>query len=118
MAVTSTRTIQIEFSGDNVANLIKSATNNALSPGIIEFLDLAIGPNTISAPPLADAVPVALTIVPPSGNTILITLKGDAADQGIPLSLLDPTSIALDSTFVSLVLDVDDDAGGFMLIWN
>jgi hypothetical protein len=31
----------------------------------------------------------------PAANTILVTLKGVNGDTGIPLSLLDPTSIGL-----------------------
>lgn len=118
MAVASTRTIQIAFSGDVTANLIKSAIENPVSPGIITFMDLASGPNTVTAPPIADAIPTALTIVPPTVNTVLITLKGVSGDTGIPLNLVDPTTIALNTTFVSLVLDAADDAGGFQLIWN
>lgn len=118
MAVASTRTIQISFSGDVTANLIKSAIENPVSPGVITFMDLSSGPNTVIAPSIADVIPTALTIIPPSANTILVILKGVSGDTGIPLNLIDPTTIAIDESFVSLVLDAADDAGGFQLIWN
>jgi hypothetical protein len=115
MAVTAQRSITIQFSGDFDAANNFAAANNAASPSQVEVVDLASGANTISPP---DVVPTGLTIIPPSGNTHLITLKGVAGDTGIPLHLTDPTSIALDSTFTSLVLNAADVIADVRLVWS
>lgn len=49
----------------------------------------------------AIAVPINATaclIIPPSTNAIALTLKGATGDTGIPISMTQPTLIALDTT--------------------
>jgi len=95
MSVTSKRVVSISFTGDvNAPNLDYPAADNASSPGIITETVLALGANTITVPTGFKG----FTIIPPSGNTTLITLKGVTGDTGVPLHLTDPTSIGLDST--------------------
>lgn len=118
MSVTSSRTLQIQFSGDVTEELIQSALDNTVSPGINTIQSLLLGANTLVAPVVSGLVVTALTIIPPSGNTSLITLKGVAGDTGIPLHLTDPTSIALDETFVSLVLNAAAAIVGVRLVWS
>lgn len=117
MAVTSQRVSTITFGGDVIASDSRAAANNANSPAEMDVTNLAAGANTINAPG-GGTVATALTIIPPSGNTLLITLKGVAGDTGIPLHKTDPTIVALDSSFVSLVLNAAAIINGVRLLWS
>jgi hypothetical protein len=101
MAVTSTRRVIVNFSGDINTQLDKPAANNSSSPGEQELVTLAAGNNTITPPTGA----VACTIIPPSGNTSVITLKGVNGDTGVALHLTDPTSIGINSAASTFVLN-------------
>ena len=118
MAITSSRNVQVEFSGDETFNLIQSAADNTVSPGMVSIQTLTTGANTITAPVVSGIVVTALTIVPPSGNTNLITLKGLTGDTGIPIHKTDPTTIGLNTTFTSLVLNAASTIVGVRLIWS
>ena len=118
MSVTSFRAVSVEFSGDVDEWVTQSALENDSSPGMSVIQSLALGANTITAPVVSGIVVTGLTIIPPTANTHLITLKGVAGDTGIPLHLTDPTSIALDTTFVSLVLNAAAAIVGVRLIWS
>lgn len=118
MSVISSRNIQIQFSGDADTKIIRSALDNIVSPGDFDIVSLVLGNNTITPPSVSGVVTTALTIIPPAGNISLMILKGNAADVGIPLHLTDPTSIALDTTFVSLVLNAAAAIIGVRLIWS
>lgn len=102
MAVTATRKITITLSGDFVGTEQYSAASNAVSPGVRQLIVLASGANTIT-PPLG-ATPKAVTIIPPSGNVISITLKGVTGDTGVLLHLTDPSSFGLGSATNTFVL--------------
>lgn len=91
MAITSKRSVSIQFSEDLLFNQTFEAVDNAASPGEIENVVLATGPNTITPPTGTTAV----TILPPIANTIGITLKGVTGDTGVPLGLVDPSTISL-----------------------
>lgn len=92
MAVTSNRIARISFSGDvNAPDLTYAAAQNTASPGMVETKALANGFNSIAVPTGSKSV----TIIPPSGNTTTLTLKGVTGDTGIGLHLTDPTSIGL-----------------------
>jgi len=112
MSVTSSRTIQIQFSGDLTENLIQSASDNALSPGKSDIISLVVGANVITAPVISGLVVTGLTIIPPAGNVNLMTLSG------IPIHKTDPVSLSLDSTFVSLTITVTTAITGVRLIWT
>ena len=118
MSITSSRTVQVQFSGDITTEIIQSALDNSASFGITELVALAMGANTVAAPVVSGLVITGLLIRPPSGNTALITLKGVAGDTGFPLHLTDPVSLALDTTFVSLVLNAATAIAGVQLIWT
>lgn len=118
MAVTSRRNIQVEFSGDIVAELIKSAAENIVSPGMEVIQTLAAGNNTIMAPVISGIVVTGLTIFPPAANTSIMTLKGVNGDVGFPIHLTDPASIPLHSTFTSLVINVVTEIVGLRLVWS
>ena len=112
MSITSSRVIQIQFSGDISTQIIQSALDNDVSPCQIDYDVLDPGDNVISTPATSGIVITGLTIIPPVANTSLLTLAG------IPLHLTDPTSLALDTTFVSLVLNAAAAIVGVRLIWS
>lgn len=110
--ITSSRTIQIQLSGDVTLSMIESALDNVNSIGQLVSQTLIAGNNTIAAPIVSGLTISALTIIPPSDNTILMTMAG------IPLHLTDPTSIALDTTFVNLIINVVSTVIGVRFIWS
>lgn len=118
MSVTSSRSVQVDFSGDITEQIIQSALDNEVSIAKTDLITLAIGANTITAPVITGLVNTGLTIIPPAGNTSIIILKGVTGDTGVPLHITDPTSIALDPTFISLVLTVTVEVVGVRLIWS
>ena len=113
MAVNAKRSVAIVFSGDVTAGSTTHAEENAASPAQIESKTLSTGANTITPPASSKAV----TIIMPSGNTVLLTLKGVTGDTGIPLHKTDPTTIGLDTTITTFVLNA---ASGVTvrLIWT
>ena len=117
MAITSSRTAQIQFSGDITTQINQSALDNIVSPAKVDIVSLVLGANTITAPAILGLVVVGLMIVPPAANTQLITLKGIAGDTGIPIHLTDPTIIALHTTFTTLVLNAAAGITGVRLVW-
>ncbi len=118
MSVTSNRNIQIQFSGDITENIIQSALSNIVSPAKTDIISLLLGSNTITAPVITGLVVTGLMIIPPARNTSLMTLKGITGDTGVPLHLTDPTSLALDTTFISLVINAAAAIVGVRLIWS
>jgi hypothetical protein len=113
MAVTATRNITIQFSGDISAANTFAAANNVGSPGEIELQALASGSNTITPPTGAKAV----TIIPPTGNTVLVTLKGVTGDTGVVLHPTDPSSVALNAAASTFCLTAAS-AVTVRLIWS
>lgn len=106
----------LTFTGDDPATKTYTAATNNTSPAYDQFVNLASGANTLTAP--VAATPTRLTIVPPSGNTVLMTLKGITGDTGFPIHKLDPTTVALDSTFVNLCLTAANTINGVRIIWS
>ena len=118
MAITSSVTIRVQFSGDITTSIIQSALDNAVSPGESDIISLALGANTITAPVVSGIIVTGLMIIPPAGNINLMTLKGVAGDTGIPLHLTNPTFIPLNTTFVSLVINAAAAIVGVRLVWS
>lgn len=118
MSITSSRTVQVQFSGDNTQEFIQSALDNALAAGQVDFITLDIGSNPVFPPTNTAFVVAGVTIIPPAGNEEIITLKGAFSDTGIPIHLTDPTSIGLDSSFTGLNLVVAAEVVGVRLVWN
>ena len=118
MAVESTTTVTVRFTGDiTAAPLVSAVASNTNSPGQSSVVTLASGANTIT-PPSGGTAPSGVTIVPPSGNTNAITLKGVTGDTGISLHLTNPTHIGLGSTTATFVLTVATTTSGVRLIWS
>lgn len=116
MAVAANRSISVAYTGDVVYSQNFAAAENADSPGVSEVKTLASGANTITPP--AGATPVAVTIIPPSGNTSTITLKGVTGDTGVVLHTTDPTTIALNSPTDTFVLTASAEIENVRLIWS
>lgn len=112
MSITASATLQLTFSGDQSFQFIQSALDNVLSIGQTDLIDLASGNNTLTAPVVTGLVVTRLTIIPPSGNTVLLTLTG------VPIHITDFTSIGLDPTFVSIILNAASAVVGVRVIWS
>ena len=118
MSTTSTRSITIGLSGDVVASESFAAAANAASPGgLAPPITLASGANTITVP-TGGTTPTAVTIIPPAGNTNLITLKGVTGDTGVALHKTDPTCVALDPSQATFVLTAGAQITGVRLVWT
>ena len=113
MAVTSKRRIVIYFTGDFEGQSLAEAENEN-SPAQVELITLAAGANTITKPSGA----LGVTIIPPSDNTVNITLKGVSGDTGIQLHDTHPTSLGLDASVVDIVLTAVAEIAGVRLIWS
>lgn len=117
MAVAATRSTTITYTGDVTGTETLSAASNAASPGSIEIKTLASGLNTITVP-TGGATVVACTVVPPTGNTTSITLKGVTGDTGIRIHNTDPTTVAIDSSVLTFVLTTGGIITGVRLYWS
>jgi hypothetical protein len=118
MAVQATRSNVITFTGDVTGTQTVNAATNAASPGSIEVQALSSGANTITVPSSTGVTVKACTIIPPTGNTTSITLKGVTGDTGIALDETDPTTLALDGAVTSFVLTAGAAIQGVRLIWT
>lgn len=117
MAVTATRSTTIVYSGDVVGTETISAASNTVSPGSVEIKTLASGANTIT-PPTGGSTAVSVTIVPPTGNVVTITLKGLTGDTGFLLHPTDPSTFALASGTTTFVLTCSSTLTGIRLYWT
>lgn len=121
MSITSTRVITANFSGDGFANaFVFSATQNASSPGGSSIYTLPSG-STVIAFPTGGSTVYGATIIPPSGNTSTITIKGTTADTGIAIHKTDPTSVAFDTTSTTqtgFTMTVSSTVTGLRIIWS
>ena len=122
MAATARRKITVTYFGDvggvspGHAQEISAADNNA-SPAQIQILTLAAGDNTITAPG-GGSTPVSCTIVKPSGNAVVIKLKGAGADTGVQLHKTDPDTISIDAGVGSFILNAAAQVAGVRLFWT
>jgi len=117
MAISAVRQIQVVLAGDLTETMQFPAVQNSTSPASdVEYL-LASGVNTITVPAGGSSVK-AMTIRPPALNTFTITLKGVSGDTGIPLSKLDPTSIAFDTAPATIVLTTNGIISGLRILWS
>jgi hypothetical protein len=117
MAVTSNRSQTITYTGDVEGTQTVEAAENSASPGSVEIKTLSSGFNQISVP-TGGATVTACTILPPSGNTAAITLKGVTGDTGIRIHNTDPTTIAIHSDVTSFGLTTSTTVTGVRLYWS
>jgi hypothetical protein len=113
----SARTQTITYTGDVTATLVQSALYNPASPGVNELKSLITGVNTITVP-TGGATARAVTIIPPAGNTVILTLKGVEFDMGVQLHPTDPATISLGPTVATFVLNASNAVTGLRLIWS
>jgi hypothetical protein len=118
MAAQSTRVTTITFTGDVEGTQTVEAAANTVSPAGIAIQALASGANTITVPTSTGVTVTACTIIPPSGNTTSITLKGVTGDTGIRLHNTDPTSISIYSTTTDFCLTAGAIIQGVRFIWT
>jgi hypothetical protein len=117
MAVNATRVTTIVYTGDTVGTETISAASNAASPGSVEIKTLSSGFNTITLPTGGTTVN-ACTIVPPTGNTVTLTLKGLTGDTGVPLHLTDPSTITFAVATTTFGLTTGAALTGIRLYWT
>lgn len=122
MATTASRSIQIAMSGDQpVPPFNIAAADNLNSYGEIDNITLnPNNPNANVITPWSDVgfTITGVTIVPPAGNTTLISISTAAGVAVTPLHKTDPTSLGLDSSFVALYLTVAVQVVGVKFIWT
>ncbi len=118
MATNATRVITIGYTGDVNGTNTLSAAASASSPGSITTQTLAPGNNTITVPSTAGITVKGATFLPPTGNTVAITLKGVAGDTGFEISRTDPTSIGFETAPASIVLNATTTIGNFRIFWT
>jgi len=118
MSVSATRSTTITFSGDVSGTETISAATNAASPGSVTVQTLSSGANTITLPATTGVTVVSVTIVPPTGNTTAITLKGVSGDTGIRIHNTDPTTVAFDSSVTTFVLNAGSSITGVRFFWS
>lgn len=117
MPTQSVRTQTITFTGDVTATQSNAALQNPNSPGVNQLISLVTGPNAIAVP-TAGATTVAVTIIPPAGNTVAMTLQGVGGDAGILLHPTDPTTLALGATVSTFVITAAAAITGVRFIWS
>lgn len=113
MSVTSVRVVSIVFTGDVTYNQGFVASPNVSGSGQNQLVNLSSGNNTITVPSGA----VAVTIIPPITNTIVLKIKGANGDTGIIISPTDPCSISL-SGVSSFVINAGGSVTGLRLIYS
>ena len=118
MAVQSTRSTVITLTGGVTGTETINAATNSASPGAITVQTLANGFNSVSVPSTTGVTVTAVTIVPPTGNTTSITLKGITGDTGIALHLTDPTTIAIASSVTAIGLTAGAEITGVRFFWS
>lgn len=106
------------MTGDVTYNQSFSAAANATAPGKVEKKNLTTGNNTITLPVDGGATPKSVTIIPPSGNATVITLKGVAGDTGVAIHKTDPTTLTFDTTVTTFVLNAAANVDGVQMIWT
>jgi len=118
MSITANRTVTVTLSGDTEGSFPFTAASSTTSPGVIgQLYTLSPGANAITIP-VSGYTTKAATIIPPAGNTNLITLKGTTADTGIAIHRTDPTSLGLDTTQTTITLTVSTTVTGVKIAWN
>ncbi len=116
MATAAAYTATLTCTGDDTSVKTQTAAVNATSPSQDQFVNLASGANTLTAP--TAAAPTRLTIIPPVGNTQALTLKGVTGDTGVLIHKTDPTSVAVDPTIVSVCLTAAGIVNGVRVLWT
>lgn len=120
MAVNAARSVAINLTGDIILNNVFSATQNATAPGQVTVHSLSAGNNQINLPTMTGITCTGATIVPPTSNTQALLIKGTTSgDAGLPISKVEPTSIAFDTTPPThFHLNAAGTVNGLRIIWT
>ena len=117
MAVTSNLKLNLKFSGDVTLDDFFAFAQNAASPGQAQVLDLSSGNNTITVPSGGSSAASGVIVIPPSGNAVVLTLKGVAGDTGFAMGLTDPAVLTLGSGVTSFVINAASAVTGVRLFF-
>lgn len=117
MSASAQRTTTLTYTGAVAGVEVIAAVINLASPAQSQIITLASGDNVITAPG-GGSIPVACTIVKPSGNVIAIKIKGNAGDTGVRLHNTDPDTISIDPSTTSLILNAAAQIVGVRLFWT
>ena len=118
MPATAKRKITLTYFGDVVGTEeINAADNLDVSPAQVQLITLALGDNVIAAP-AGGSTPKACVIVKPGANTVVLKLKGNAADVGVQLHKTDPDAISVDAGVASFILNAAAQVVGVRLFWT
>lgn len=117
-AAQSTRVTTITYTGGVTGTQTVEAATNAASPADLGIQSLSSGFNEITVPSSTGVTVTAVTIIPPTGNTSSITLKGVTGDTGIALHVTDPTTIAIASSVTTIGLTAGAAIQGVRFIWT
>jgi hypothetical protein len=117
MAIACTRTVTHIYSGSQAANLSFPAAANANSPFEQDVRTFTGAGDNLVTVPTGGTTPVAVTIIPPAGNTATITLKGNTGDVGVGLHLTDPTSLGIAAALTNFTLTVSGTITGIRFVW-
>lgn len=116
MAKQTRRVLTITTTGDGETDGYTSPTfQNDASPGVFESVALASGDNELELPP---GTARRLTIRPPAGGTVGLTLKGDADDVGVPLSPSEDTDLGFPSAGPTTLILNAESSVTVRLIWS
>lgn len=115
MAATSFTQLRSKITGDIGGPLVvePAAITNSSAPAQRNLVTLSAGTNNYTKPTNA----VMLVLIPPVGNTVLVTLKLVVGDSGFPLHKTNWTVISCDSTLTTFVLTAGGTIAGFEMIW-
>lgn len=104
MAISCVSTINLAYAGDRNQTYAFATASNPISPDEENYVNLASGDNTITVPTVG-VTAFGAVIIPPSTNTAVLTLKGNAGDTGVALNRKNPSQIGLDSGVSSFILN-------------
>jgi len=117
MSTSAQRVTTVQFTGDVTFPLTPTPTaNNPTSPASEILMSLSAGDNVIAIP-TTGAPAAAVMILKPSGNNIVLKLKGIAGDTGVLLHKTDYDIISLDPTAVSFIINAASQVNGVRLVW-
>lgn len=93
------------------------ALQNANSPLRVDKVTLSSGANTITLP-TSPMVPGGVVIIPPSGSTTALTLKGVSGDTGFLINPGAPTMLLFPATpTATFVINAASSVTGVLLAW-
>jgi len=114
MAVSTTYSVAVQSTGDITYTQTFTSAANASGSGDIDLQTLASGANTITPP---NSSSKGCLFIPPSGNVVVLTLKGVTGDTGILIHLTNPTLITVASGSTTFVINAASSVTGCRFIW-